>query len=106
MMASIDAPLRQIFDQFLKGTWALSDSNDQAKRPCSAFLKASHLGVWIVQTSPPLEERWETWSKYHDVGMFVVDHFSIKEITALGKVLDLDVGNIRRLYEQWSPSRM
>ncbi|KAH9054820.1 hypothetical protein EDB87DRAFT_1415345 [Lactarius vividus] len=36
--------------------------------------------------------------------MFVMDHFSIKETTALGKVLDLDIGNIRRLYEQWGPS--
>ncbi|KAH8982890.1 hypothetical protein EDB92DRAFT_1952036 [Lactarius akahatsu] len=60
--------------------------------------------AWIVQTSPPLEERWKTWSKYHNADIFVMDHFSIEEITTLGKVLDLDVGNIRRLYEQWGPS--
>ncbi|KAH9035823.1 hypothetical protein EDB84DRAFT_1210475 [Lactarius hengduanensis] len=98
-------PLAADPHQFPEGTWALSDSNDRAKQPCNTFLRASDLRqAWIVQTSPPLEERWKTWSKYKNADMFVMDHFSIKEITALGKVLDLDVGNIRRLYEQWGPS--
>ncbi|KAH9003516.1 hypothetical protein EDB86DRAFT_2373479 [Lactarius hatsudake] len=98
-------PLTADPHEFPEGTWALSDSNDRAKQPCNTFLGASNLRqAWIVQTSPPLEERWKTWSKYHNANMFVMDHFSIQEITALGKVLDLDVGNIRRLYEQWGPS--
>ncbi|KAN0135548.1 hypothetical protein V8E53_006439 [Lactarius tabidus] len=33
-----------------------------------------------------------------------MDYFSIQEVTALGKVLDLNVGNMQHFYEQWGPS--
>ena len=71
-----------------QGTWALSDSDEVAKRPCTAFLDAAKRKVaWIVQTTSPLEERYKEWSKQRDAEMFVMDYFSINELMAIGLVL-------------------
>ncbi|KAH9031315.1 hypothetical protein EDB85DRAFT_1959228 [Lactarius pseudohatsudake] len=87
------------------GTWALSDSNDEAAQPCSTFRSASKLRTaWLIQTTPPVETRWRDWRKYCKAGMFVMNHVSIEDITALSKVFNLDVSNIQRLYRKWGPS--
>ncbi|KAH9068326.1 hypothetical protein EDB83DRAFT_2518685 [Lactarius deliciosus] len=66
----------------LSPPWALSDSNAKPEQPSTAFQGASERRIaWLVQTTPPVEE-----------------------ITAPGKVLGLDVGNIQRLYRKWGPS--
>ncbi|KAH9000664.1 hypothetical protein EDB86DRAFT_3075130 [Lactarius hatsudake] len=84
-----------------KGTWALSDSNDRAKQPCTMFLDAAEQHIsWIVQTTSPLEERWRDWAKRHLADMFVMSHFSIDEI----KMLNLDINNIQCFYKEWGPS--
>ncbi|KAI9461300.1 hypothetical protein BJY52DRAFT_1117251 [Lactarius psammicola] len=98
-------PLDARPDRLPEGTWALSDSNDQAKQPCTAFLNATRQHrAWIVQTASPSEERWKDWQKYRNADTFVMNHISIQEMTALCNVLDLDASNIRRLYEKWGPS--
>ncbi|KAH9024590.1 hypothetical protein EDB84DRAFT_1580215 [Lactarius hengduanensis] len=87
------------------GTWALSDSNDEAAQPCSTFRNASKLRTaWLIQTTPLVETRWRDWRKYCKAGMFVMNHVSIEDITALSKVFNLDVSNIQRLYRKWGPS--
>ncbi|KAI9464952.1 hypothetical protein BJY52DRAFT_1144826, partial [Lactarius psammicola] len=98
-------PLDADPDYLPEGTWALSDSNDVAKQPCTAFLGAAQLQcAWIVQTASPLEERWKNWQKHRNADTFVMNHISIQEITTLGNVLGLNVGNLRRLYKKWGPS--
>jgi len=80
-------PLTADPDRLPTGTWALSDSNDGTKCPCSAFQGAAEEQIaWIVQTTPPLEERWKGWSKYCSADMFVMNHISIEEIRVLGFV--------------------
>ncbi|KAH9010689.1 hypothetical protein EDB84DRAFT_1570276 [Lactarius hengduanensis] len=101
---SLNADTRYLPD----GTWALSDSNDEAPKPCTTFRSASKLRTaWIVQTTSPVETRWRDWRKYCKAGMFVMNHVSIEDITALSKVFNLDVSdvsNIQRLYRKWGPS--
>ena len=68
-------------------TWALSDSNENAIQPCQAFLAAAHRKIaWIVQATSPKEERSKKWQKYHNADTFIMDCFSIDEMTALGLV--------------------
>ncbi|KAH9177660.1 hypothetical protein EDB89DRAFT_2064625 [Lactarius sanguifluus] len=87
------------------GTWVLSDSNDEAPKPCSTFRSAAKLRIaWLIQTSSPQMKRWEDWVKYCDADTFVMNHVSIEEITALSKIFGLDVSNIQRLYRKWGPS--
>ena len=70
------------------GTWALTDSNDQAKHPCNTFLDAAERKIaWIVQSSSPLEDRHKDWQKIHFAQTFVMDCYSLNEMTALGLVL-------------------
>ncbi|KAH9008894.1 hypothetical protein EDB84DRAFT_1549261, partial [Lactarius hengduanensis] len=77
---SLNADTRYLPD----GTWALSDSNDEAPKPCTTFRSASKLRTaWIVQTTSPVETRWRDWRKYCKAGMFVMNHVSIEDITAL-----------------------
>ncbi|KAH9031086.1 hypothetical protein EDB84DRAFT_180018 [Lactarius hengduanensis] len=84
MMVSIDTPSMQ---------------------PCLTFLGASKQKfAFIVQTSSPAEARWKQWRKYCTADIFVMNHTSIQDITALSKLLNLDVGNIQRLYMKWGPS--
>ncbi|KAH8989499.1 hypothetical protein EDB92DRAFT_2003024 [Lactarius akahatsu] len=84
------------------GTWALSDSNDEAPKPCTTFRSASKLRTaWLIQTTSPVETRWRDWRKYCKAGMFVMNHVSIEDITALSVS---DVSNIQRLYRKWGPS--
>ena len=72
---------------FPKITWALSDSNKIIEQPCAAFLDASQRGrTWVVQTTSPLEKRWEEWKEQNSAGMFIMKYFSVREITALGWV--------------------
>jgi len=76
-------------------TWALSDSNDQVKEPCSAFLDASTLGhAWVMQTTSPVSTKWKDWKMYHNADMFIMGHFSIQEISVLSEILDVDVDKL------------
>lgn len=69
------------------GTWALADSNDRAKQPCDIFLDAAEQKIaWIVQTTSPVEARYKTWQKVHQAETFVMNCFSLNEMTALGLV--------------------
>ncbi|KAI9458944.1 hypothetical protein BJY52DRAFT_407936 [Lactarius psammicola] len=72
-------------DNFPRGTWALSDSNEEVRQPCSTFLGADKQEMaWIVQTTCPFEERWKEWKEQCSADVFAMDHPSINEITALG----------------------
>src|SRR6266702_570131 len=74
-------------DVFPRGTWALSDSNEEVGSPCSAFIDAAKQEIaWIVQTTSPMEERWKEWKKECSADMFVMVPPSINEITALGSL--------------------
>jgi len=80
-------PLTADPDRLPTGTWALSDSNNETQWPCTAFLSAANEQIaWIVQTTSPLKKSWKDWSKYYNADMFVMNHISIEEITALGLV--------------------
>ena len=66
------------------GTWALAGSNDRVKQPCDIFLDAAEQKIaWIVQTTSPVEARYKTWQKVHQAETFVMDCFSLNEMTAL-----------------------
>lgn len=92
-------------DVFPTGTWALSDSSIKDKVPCSAFRSAAKRGIaWIVQTTSPSEERWKAWKKELSASMYVMDYFSKVEMTALGKILNLNTENIQHFYDKWGPS--
>ncbi|KAH9000060.1 hypothetical protein EDB92DRAFT_460114 [Lactarius akahatsu] len=100
-------PLNADPKYFPAGTWALSDSNGEpaVAQPCSAFLTVSERKTaWLIQTTSPVETRWKNWRKTCKAGMFVMNYFSIEDITALSKVLNLDISNIQRLYRKWGPS--
>ncbi|KAH8988881.1 hypothetical protein EDB92DRAFT_1817364 [Lactarius akahatsu] len=99
-------PLNQTnYNVFPAGTFALSDSNEEVKAPCSAFLGAAKQGrAWIVRATSPLEERWREWKKQRSADIFVMDHPTVDEIESLGKILGLDSRNIKRYYETWGPS--
>lgn len=63
------------YNVFPAGTCVLSDSNEEVKAPCSAFLGAAKQGrAWIVQATSPLEERWREWKKQRSADIFVMDH--------------------------------
>ncbi|KAH9024592.1 hypothetical protein EDB84DRAFT_1506460, partial [Lactarius hengduanensis] len=50
---SLNADTRYLPD----GTWALSDSNDEAPQPCTTFRSASKLRTaWLIQTTSPSGE--------------------------------------------------
>ncbi|KAH9164837.1 hypothetical protein EDB89DRAFT_385511 [Lactarius sanguifluus] len=86
-------------------TWALSDSGHRAKQPCDVFFDATEqYAAWIIQTTPPLEERWREWAKQLTAVTFVMNGFSAAEITALSKVQGLDASALLRNYEKWGPS--
>ncbi|KAI9456403.1 hypothetical protein BJY52DRAFT_564652 [Lactarius psammicola] len=87
------------------GTRALSDSNNEGKHPCSAFLGAARQkNALIIQATSPSEDRWKNWSKECGAVKFVMNHFSIEEMAALGTVCGVNVGDLRRNYEKWGPS--
>ncbi|KAH9039031.1 hypothetical protein EDB84DRAFT_1397173 [Lactarius hengduanensis] len=88
-----------------EGTWALSDSGHRVRQPCDVFMDAAgHYGAWVIQTTSPLEERWSEWAKQLTAVTYVMKGFSTEEITALGKVQDLDASVLLRNYEKWGPS--
>ncbi|KAI9446795.1 hypothetical protein H4582DRAFT_2070118 [Lactarius indigo] len=85
-----------------RGTWALSDSNNL---PCPTFLEAASWGTaWIIQTASPLEQGWKKWKTQRSADIFVMDYFTIEEMTVLGMVLGLNTSDLRRNYERWGPS--
>ncbi|KAH9072371.1 hypothetical protein EDB83DRAFT_2313416 [Lactarius deliciosus] len=61
------------------------------------------LGLFLTTTSQ-VEVRWRKWQKYSDADMFMMNHVSIEEMTALSKGLSLDVSVIQHLYRKWGPS--
>ncbi|KAH9035816.1 hypothetical protein EDB84DRAFT_1577925 [Lactarius hengduanensis] len=92
-------------DYLPTGTWALSDAGRLDEKPCNTFLKAAgRHTAWIIQTAPPLEERWRQWKKQYTAVTFVMNGFSAAEITALAKVQGLDASALLRNHEKWGPS--
>jgi hypothetical protein len=68
-------------------TWALSDSGAKDNQPCNAFLNAAEWQVaWVIQTTSPRDSAWKAWKRHYFAKTFVMDYFSINEITALGSV--------------------
>ena len=66
-------------------SWALSDSSATKKQPCTPFLKAARMRrTWIIQATSPSPERWKSWKKDYNATLFVMEPFSIDEMTALG----------------------
>ncbi|KAH9048284.1 hypothetical protein EDB84DRAFT_299074 [Lactarius hengduanensis] len=97
-------PLTADPDSLPAGTWALSDY-DQTQLPCAAFLEAASWGTaWIVQTTSPLEHRWKKWKTQRSADIFVMDYFTIEEMTVLGNILGVNTSDLRRNYERWGPS--
>ncbi|KAH8995601.1 hypothetical protein EDB92DRAFT_2084426 [Lactarius akahatsu] len=94
-------------DSLPERTWALSDSNENAPQPCSAFGTVSkRRTAWVIQTTSPAEKRWKNWKKYCTADMFVMNPISIEEVTVLGKLLkpEVDVSDLQRIYRKWGPS--
>ena len=104
-----------------KKIWALSDSTEGTKWPCSAFQKASKMGTaWIVQATSPAKERWDRWSKECNAGLFVMDCITARESRALRLVFiatilfcltyshsivhGLDVERFQQYFTKWGPS--
>ena len=70
---------------FPKITWALSDSNEKIEHPCDAFLDSAQQGrIWVVQTTSPLESRWEKWQELYSAGMFVMKYLLLKRLRLSG----------------------
>ena len=65
--------------------WALTDSNAHVQIPCDVFLSPAHIRV--IQTTSPREHRWKVWSKHADAVGYVMDIWSMKEISDLASVL-------------------
>lgn len=71
-------------DHLPRGTWALSQSHQPTYQPCSAFLSAARLKLaWIVQTTSVFK-RTKDWTEQLNTDTFIMDYFSIQEITVLG----------------------
>jgi hypothetical protein len=106
-------------------SWALSDSSATNKQPCTPFLRAARMRrTWIIQATSPSPERWKSWKKDYNATFFVMEPFSIDEMTALGlaiwvsevflvrlfspytysEVLSLNSDDLRRNYMKWGPS--
>jgi hypothetical protein len=70
-----------------EGTWALANSDHETTKPCLAFFHASRQRrAWIINTTSPMNTGWKSWKKYYMADMFIMKHFSIQEIAALGLV--------------------
>ena len=77
-------PLSADPDLLPQGTWALAGSHPLTDMPCSTFLHASGLQIaWIVQTTP-LSKMPKGWQRQLNTDTFIMDYFSIQEMTALG----------------------
>jgi hypothetical protein len=71
-----------------RGTWALTNT---IERPCPTFLAASRMRLaWIVQASP-LQDKRQGWRHRRNADVFIMDSFSIQEMTALRLVRLLQV---------------
>ena len=67
------------------GTWALADSHRHFDEPCDAFLNACKSGrAWVVQTTPPLEDKWRSWQKEYGADMYWMDVVTLDQLNALG----------------------
>ncbi|KAF9234891.1 hypothetical protein BU15DRAFT_52015 [Melanogaster broomeanus] len=82
--------------------WALSDSNNKTIDPAVAFLGL--LGVRTIQATSPDSKRWKEWSKQHDASLYIMDIWTLEELSALATVLALDVARMRDLALEWGPS--
>jgi hypothetical protein len=80
----------QIYDAFddpcmPDGTWALTDSHTSFDTPCPAFFTGCLSSrPWVVQTTPPVEDNWRSWSKHHSAGIYWMDVVALDELNALG----------------------
>jgi hypothetical protein len=69
---------------FPNGTWALTDTNDEVAQPCTAFLGAAQQDIaWIVHATSPAEGKYKAWQHQKAADMFVMNYFSMDEITVL-----------------------
>ncbi|KAI0255005.1 hypothetical protein BJV78DRAFT_810987 [Lactifluus subvellereus] len=83
-------------------TWALTDSNEYNKGPCTTFLCASARGqAWIVQATSPAGDRWYQWSKEYHAGLFVMQCPTPEELIALGTIFGLDLDRFREQIKLW-----
>ena len=70
--------------RFEKTTWALSDSTETSKLPCSAFQSGSRMGTaWILLTSSPAAKQYDRFSKECMAGLFIMDCITREESRAL-----------------------
>ena len=71
-----------------EGSWALSgNSIDQDGQPCNAFLTAAEQNVtWLVHAASLSVAKYN-WQEQLCTQQYVMDHFSLHEMTALGSVL-------------------
>ncbi|KAI0250344.1 hypothetical protein BJV78DRAFT_1283292 [Lactifluus subvellereus] len=86
-------------------TWALTDSNEYNKGPCTTFLCASAWGrAWIVQATSPAGDRWYQWSKEYHAGLFVMQCPTPEELIALCTIFGLDLDRFREQIKLWGHS--
>jgi hypothetical protein len=62
--------------------WALSDSNNQVRRPEGIFYGLP-TRVRTIQATSPKEDRWKGWSKHSGAERYVMDIWSESEIANL-----------------------
>ena len=60
--------------------WALTDSNDEVIKPCTAFTKSDAL---VLLASSPRSPRWKEWKKQNYARLFVMDLWSESELHML-----------------------
>ncbi|KAI9462208.1 hypothetical protein HD554DRAFT_2289333 [Boletus coccyginus] len=79
--------------------WALCDSNQYVTIPDGLFL--SHVGVRVIQTTPPTASRWKEWSKQVGAQPYIMDIWSEEEVVQLATLLGLDAHRTMTLAEKW-----
>ena len=111
-------------DMFFRGgekPWALVDSSETSRHPCTAFQKASQSRLaWFVLTTSASAERHGRLRKECMAGLFVMEFFTREESRALRLVFistillclayslsiihNLDVQQFMTNYDKWGPS--
>ncbi|KAF9237894.1 hypothetical protein BU15DRAFT_75695 [Melanogaster broomeanus] len=84
------------------GIWALSDSNLDTIWPAIAFRSTPN--VCTIQATSPDAKRWKEWRKQHRACLYIMDNWTVEELSALAAVSALDVDRMGDLARQWGPS--
>jgi hypothetical protein len=61
--------------------WAFTNSSNTISSVCSAFFLSPEAPV--VQVTPPQSTRWKEFAKQQEAELFVMDIWSVEELTAL-----------------------